>query len=171
MKTTSHKRILALYLHSLSFGFVVFQGQDGLIDWGVKSFRGGVNAVKVPINVKLTLLLDRWEPDLVIINGGTGARLEKVVHMIELLSSARKIPVHLVSRSSVRDAFPESNQDKYQIAGVIARRYPELAPRLPDRPKLWQSERYAMKVFDAVALGVAYFLQNKTERTSSPLPR
>jgi hypothetical protein len=45
---SSEKRVLALDVHPRSFGFVVFEGPNRIHDWGVKSFRRGVNAAKIP---------------------------------------------------------------------------------------------------------------------------
>jgi len=43
------------------------------------------------------------------------------------------------------------------IAMAIAKRFPELAPRLPRFRKPWMSEDYRMSIFDAVGLGLAFF--------------
>ena len=39
--------------------------------------------------------------------------------------------------------------------------FPALASRLPPRRKCWQSEDYRMGIFDAAAVGVAYFVRRK----------
>jgi hypothetical protein len=54
------------------------------------------------------------------------------------------------------------NRNKHTIAAVLAERLPELAPKLPTVHKIWMSENYRMSVFDAAALGVAYFSQHKS---------
>ena len=153
------KRVFALDLHPLSFGFAMFEGPDELVDWGIKSFRHGVNAVKVPLNVKLTLLLDQHGPDIVVIKTPRTAALKRLARTIAALAQYRRIPVRLISNSSVREAFPDNNHNKYQIAAVIATRYPELSPRLGLKRKLWQAEKYSMSIFDAVALGIAYLMR------------
>ena len=38
---------------------------------------------------------------------------------------------------------------------------PELAAKLPPKRKIWQSEDYRMSIFDAAAVGVAYFVRRK----------
>lgn len=156
------KRVLALDFHPLSFGFAMFEGSDELVDWGIKSFRHGVNAVKVPINVKLALLLDQHGPDIVVMKTPRTAALKRLARTIAALAQYRRIPVRLVSTTSVREAFPDSNHNKYQIATVVAARYPELSPRLGLRRKLWQAEKYSISIFDAAALGIAYFMHEGT---------
>ena len=176
MKAIAPERVIALDLHPLSFGYAMFEGPDELVDWGIKSFRHGVNAVKVPLNVKLDLLLDMYGPDTVVIKEPRTAALKKLVRAITALAERRRIPVQTISAASVRKAFPDERHNKYQIASVIAKRYTELSPRLGLRRKLWQAEKYSMSIFDAAAIGIAYFkheaMSDKgTDRAFSPLPR
>ncbi len=176
MKPLTRKTVLALDLHPLSFGFAMFEGPDELIDWGIKNFRNGVNAVKVPMNVKLALLLDQYGPDVVVIKEPMTVTLKRMVRTIVTLAQTRRIPVRLISSTSVRKAFADDNRNKYQIATVIAARYPELSPRLGPRRRLWQAEQYSMSIFDAAALGLAYFAHNATvcntkDRAIWPVPR
>jgi hypothetical protein len=55
---SKEKRVLALDVHPRSFGFVEFEGPNRMLDWGVRSFRPGVNAVKIPAATKFLALLD-----------------------------------------------------------------------------------------------------------------
>jgi hypothetical protein len=55
----------------------------------------------------------------------------------------------------------KSEPNKYEIACAVAERLPELAPRLAPKRRIWQSEDYRMSIFDAAALGVAYFSRCK----------
>lgn len=176
MKPTTRNRVFALDMHPLSFGYAMFDGPDELIDWGIKNFRHGVNAVKVPLNVKLALLLDQFGPDVLVMKGARKAVLKKMAHTIIAIAKHRNIPVQFISRASVREAFGDDNHNKYQIASEIANRYPELSPRLGPRRKCWQAEKYSMSIFDAAAIGIAYFMlearnDNGNDRTLSPLPR
>jgi hypothetical protein len=164
MKAIPSEKVFALDLHPLSFGYAMFEGPDELVDWGIKSFRHGANAVKVPLNVKLALLLDQHEPDVVVIKTPRTAALKRATRTIAAMARYRRISVRLISRTSVRKAFPNNNHNKYQIATVIAARYPELSPRLGLRRKFWQAEKYSMSVFDAAALGITYFTHEPMAR-------
>lgn len=164
MKPPAPQRVLALDLHPLSFGYAIFEGPRELLDWGIKSFRHGANAVKAPFNVKLALLLDQYGPDVVVIKKPRTAALKRMARRIVALAQHRMAPVRLMPGDSVRRAFPNNNQNKHQIATVIAERFPELSPRLRPKRKLWQSEKYSMSVFDAAAVGVAYFPHDPATR-------
>ena len=64
---TNEKLVLALDVHPQSFGFVVFEGPNQILDWGVRSFRTGVNAVKIPAATRFLALLDEFRPSAVLI--------------------------------------------------------------------------------------------------------
>jgi hypothetical protein len=157
MKAIPLEKVFALDLHPLSFGYAMFEGHDELLDWGIKSFRHGANAVKIPLNVKLASLLDQHEPDVVVIKTPRTVAIKKVARTIAAMARYRRIPVRLISHTSVREAFPENDHNKYEIATEIAARYPELSPRLGPKRKFWQAEKYSMSIFDAAALGITYF--------------
>lgn len=162
------ERIIAVDLRGGSFAFAAFEGSDRLLDWGVRSFRRGVNAVKVPAGKKFAALLDYLSPDAVVIRVRTGdrdARRRKMRGIILRESAKRGIPARMFSRLAVKDAFDGANRTKYAIAAALAERLPELAPVLPTAHKLWVSEEYILSVFDAAATGIAYFSRRQS---SSP---
>jgi len=163
------ERIIAIDLRGGSFAFAVFEGPDRLLDWGVRSFRRGVNAVKIPAGKKFAALLDYFSPDAVVIRVRPGDRDTRRRKMREIVlgeTAKRGIPARLLSRRAVKDAFAGANRTKYTIAAALAERLPELAPVLPTAHKLWVSEEYILSVFDAAATGISYFSRGE----SSPPP-
>jgi hypothetical protein len=161
---SSNKRVLALNVHPRSFGFVVFEGADQLLDWGVRSFRRGVNAVRVPAPKKLRALLDEFAPQVVVFRarpGRAAQRGSKLVAAIRREARKHRIAVKFVTLRAVKQVFIGHTSNKHEIASALAKRFPELAPKLPPKRKLWQSEDYRMSIFDAAALGVAYFARRK----------
>jgi len=63
----------------------------------------------------------------------------------------------------VSRAFVGFERNKYEVASALALQFPDLASRLPPRRKCWQSEDYRMGIFDAAALGVAYFARRRMQ--------
>jgi hypothetical protein len=61
--------------------------------------------------------------------------------------------------------YPTNN--KYEIAAIIAQKFPELGWRLPSYTKPWESEHWRMPIFDAVFVGVV-FLDSVREGILSP---
>ncbi len=159
MLQPNEKRILAIDLRSRSFGFAVFEGPTRLLDWGVKSFRQGVNEPTIPASEKLAALMDDSSPSTIVLrkrDSETKKRAE-MRHALVREATKRRTSIRLLSRKGVKNAFPDCNRNKYTIAAAIVKQLPELAPRLPSLRKIWKSEDYRMSIFDAAALGVAYF--------------
>src|SRR6266853_1549233 len=164
---SGERRVLAVDVHPRSFGFVVFEGPNRMLDWGVRSFRTGVNAVKVPAATKFLALLDEFRPSAVLIRErttGRNAKKTKMLMMIDRQARSRRIPVKCVSRRDVNRAFVGFESNKYEVASALAQQFPALASRLPPRRKCWQSEDYRMGIFDAAAVGVAYFSRGRPGR-------
>jgi hypothetical protein len=165
---SNEKRVLALDVHPRSFGFVVFEGPNQILSWGVRSFRPGVNAVKTPAGEKVFTVLDKFKPSAVgIRERETGGRPKKtkILATIERKARSRRIPVRFISRGDVNRAFVGFESNKYEVASALAKQFPALASRLPPKRKIWQSEDYRMGIFDAAAVGVAYFTQRKPTRS------
>ena len=75
----------------------------------------------------------------------------------------------MLSAQTVKRAFlAHSNKDKRATA--IAGQFPELLSLLPPKRKIWDSEDYRMKIFDAAAIGVAYFTEKATADGASLPP-
>jgi hypothetical protein len=160
--TISHpKRILALDLHPLSFGFVVFEGHDRLLDWGVRSFRHGVNAVKTPMSRKLAWLFDEYKPDVLLFKK-PGNRISRRMNSIATLAAANHIQLCTISGESIKRAVPQGIQNKHQMAQAVADRFPLLSSYVPPKRKPWKGEHYRTSVFEAAALGLTYFASRTT---------
>src|SRR5258708_29913695 len=168
----NEKRVLALDVHPRSFGFVVFEGPNRMLDWGVRSFRTGVNAVKIPAATKVLALLDEFRPSGVVVRERLArktAKQTKMLATIESKAKSRRIPVRYLSRRDVNRAFVGFESNKYEVASALAQQFPALASRLPPRRKCWQSEDYCMGIFDAAALGVAYFTRYRKHYSTPSL--
>ena len=161
------KRVLALDVHSRSFGYAIFEGPNDLLDWGVKSFRPGVNAVSGSVEEKAGALLDDFLPSAVVVREvekGRHARRARMLARIEREARSRGAPLRFVSRADLDRAFVGFEANKYEVARALAAQFPSLASRLPPKRKCWQSEDYRMGIFDAAAVGVAYFARKRFGR-------
>jgi len=158
-ESAKEKRVLALDVRPRSFGYVVFEGPNQLLDWGVRSFRRGVNVVEVPRGRKLEWLKEDYLPSVIILRApGPKSKRRKFVAMVEAKAERLGISVRLLRSGAVQKALGGQRRlTKYAIARALAERFPELRWALPPKRKPWQSEDYRMSIFDAAALGVAYF--------------
>jgi hypothetical protein len=155
----NRKRIIAFDVRSRSFAFSVFEGPNDLLDFGLRSFRKGANAVLVPAREKLATLFDEFSPSAVVHNDSPSRKSKWKLRIGDALlqeSQKRRIPVRHITRGMVKKAFQEHDGNKHEIATVLAQRFAVLATKLPRKRKCWQSEDYRMSIFDATALGVAY---------------
>jgi len=176
---TNDRRVLALDVRPRSFGYVVFEGPDRLLDWGVRSFRKGVNSVRVPLATKIAALMEEFDPAIVVTKEAPSrkkvnrAKSRRILDVIRHKASICGIQTRVFKRRTVKNLFGgQVRLTKYQIATALAERFAELAPILPPKRKPWQSEDYRMSIFDAAALGVAYFARcAKHTSKEAPAPQ
>ena len=166
--TTNPKRVLALDVRPRSFGYAVFEGPTLLLDWGVQSFRHGRNAVRIPLATKIAALLEDFRPAVVVAKEPpprkkvNRARTRKVLELVRHKASLRGIRTRVFKRRAASKLFGgDERVTKYKIATALAERFAELRPVLPPKRKFYESEDYRMSIFDAAALGVAYFDRQK----------
>lgn len=166
-KIINEPRVLALAPCVQGVGFVVFNGPQLPIDWGVKWTREEKNAKGV---AKIAALIDCYQPDVVVFEDPHGegsrraTRIENLLDAIAALVRQRKIDSARYSRDGVRQLFASDGATtKYQIATAIAEEIPELAPRLPAKRKIWLPEHANMSIFDAVSLALTYFAAQEGE--------
>jgi hypothetical protein len=164
----NEQRILALDIRPRSFAYVVFEGSKEILDWGARSFRRGVNTVRVPLRPKMAALIDRYVPEVIVLKYPRTRRVDRILQSIKLCARERNCVVRVVSQKAVPQIFPASN--KHQIATAIAQQFPDLFSVLPPKRKSWQSEDYRMSIFDAAAIGIAFFNRTVSSSVPSNLP-
>src|SRR5262245_8470832 len=162
---TKDIRLPAIDPSTRGFGFAILEGPNRLIDWGVKETKTDKKNRSLKL---ITDLIELYQPNVVVLEDYAGkgsrrcGRVRELINDISKLAVKRKVKVRSFSRLKVKQSFSESGAtNKYKIAVEIAKRFPELATRLPRFRKPWMSEDYRMSMFDAVALAGTFF-QPKT---------
>ena len=165
---TKNIRVLAIDPSTRGFGFAVLEGPDRLIDWGVKETRTDKSRRAL---VSVANLIELYQPRVLVLEDYAGkesrrcVRVRRLIEDVSKLAMKKKVKVRHFSRAEIKRAFSESGaRNKYEIAMAIAKRFPELAPRLPRFRKPWMSEDYRMSIFDAVGLGLCSLSQNRLHR-------
>src|SRR5437667_7802136 len=97
MEELDQQRILALDVRPRSFAFVVFENSRELLDWGGRSFRGGVNAVRVPLGPKVAKLVDEYAPEVLVLKYPQTKTVKEIIRVIRKQARAHKIPVRVLS--------------------------------------------------------------------------
>jgi len=158
--------LLALAVRASRYGYAVFNGPTRLLDWGageIVSHDSG-NAVGMrrvaflfrhfpPSAVALTWSVDRKAPH--------HARALTFANFVHEQAALQQVPVIAVKSDAINYAFKDLRaHTKYDIAEALTRIFTELAWKLPPRRKSWHNEHHMMIVFDAVAIGFAYWKGN-----------
>ena len=169
-KKDRERLILAIYLTTRGFGFVVFEGRERTIDWGVKDVRGDKNR---KVLAKIEELIAWYKPEVLVLENAHGttsrraARIRQLQLQVVELAKIRRIPVRQFTRSDIKVAFATRNAStKYEIAQAVSRELPDLAPWLPPPRKIWMSEDPRLGIFDAASLALTFFETRKSGRAS-----
>jgi hypothetical protein len=165
MNPKSHeRRILAIALRSRRFGFAVFEGPIRLLNWGMVFYPLNNPAQHTAVTKRVASLLTLFVPSIIVVgrtgkqNLRTGSGVRLILKSIRREASARAISVHLITKVEVRPVFDALHaRSKREIASMLAQMFPELLCKLPTERKIWESEHPIMTMFDAVALGFAYW--------------
>lgn len=142
--------------------------RDQLEDYQVKTLRRprpGHTHVAVLERV-VTGLLDKWGPDHVAITttqptvGADVVGLANILQTLEALLERRGVPASRMAWETVkRLVTSDASSTKWMVARAVCAQYPHLRSRLPTpggRP-----ERYALRMFSAVATGMAFMAMNE----------
>lgn len=167
-------RVLSIDPHPRGFGYAVFEGTARLVDWGTKDIRKDKERVTLR---KIGQLVRLCQPMVLVVEDcahASSRRNPRVRRLTERILVAaqefgiqgRAVPLAAVYRMFVRSGAGT----KYEIASALVRAFPELMVRLPPKRKPWQSEDSRMSIFDAVALGLAYFGRQASRVSSAVSP-
>jgi Holliday junction resolvasome RuvABC endonuclease subunit len=162
--------LLAIYPTTRGFGFVVFEGQQRTIDWGVKDARGDKNR---KVLAKIEELVSWYRPDMLVLedaHGPASRRAERIRELHALvveLAKTQKIRMRQYTRSDIKAAFAKRNaSSRYEIAQAVSRELPDLAPWLPPPKKIWMSEDRWLGMFDAASLALTFYDAQKNSPAS-----
>jgi hypothetical protein len=153
--------VLAIYLNTRGFAFVLFEGHLSPFDWGLCDIRG---PRKHPQCVaRVIKILDRYQPDVLVIRDTSSKktrtpRISNLNAAICEMAVQRQIPIYAYTRDQVREAFAYAGvSDKQNLAKLMAKDIPAFERYVPPPRKPWMSEDPRMGLFDAVALALVFF--------------
>jgi hypothetical protein len=166
LRTVSHgsARAVALEVRPQRLAFAVFEGPRQLLDWGTRTHRPSRSDKSTNAGARIAPLIDTYTPLIAIIrqrtnlSSNTARVVGAVTRRIERELKQHGVRLHFVGADEVRYFFGQYGcKTKHEIASVLADWFEELSWKLPPKRKPWQSERHATALFDAVAVGVAFF--------------
>lgn len=150
--------MLAVQPNTRGMGYAVFAVNGDLLDFGMHDAPKNKNRRCL---TRFTSLLATTRPRYVVLEDvhAHGARRgERIMTLIGQLANAamaQGCEVIKIARLDVQAYFLGfETGSKDDIASAVSVLHPALKERLPKRRMLWDSERYRMGIFDAVAFGV-----------------
>jgi hypothetical protein len=156
MRYKGPTRVLALDLHPRSFGYVVAESPDRLLDWGVRSRRRRAGSADALIR-RLKPLLRLWKPAVVVLREPLRVRPlnpQKKRLLARIITAAKSQRVR-VEMLKTRPTDRAEKLTKYARAQAVVKRFSILAYKLPPKRKPWESEDYRMSMFTAATLAMA----------------
>jgi hypothetical protein len=157
--------VLAIFTTKRGFGWVIFEGPHGLIDWGRREARGDKNRQSV---AKVTKLINWYKPDVLVLEDAIAkhSRRRKRIQLLQQdlteVASSFGIDTEHISRSEIKAVFEARGaKTRYGIAAAVAVEFPTLAPWMPPPRKIWREESPRLSIFDAAALAISFFELNK----------
>jgi hypothetical protein len=162
---STHMRVLGIAPSSRGFGFALMEGDNVLVDWGVKRVKGDKNARSLS---NVANLIEHYKPNAIVLENTRSqgsrrrSRVQALIEDIVELAKEQNITVKRFSRKQLNRGFiKEKRGTKHTLATYLAARFPEeLGFRLPPKRQIWMNQDYRMDIFDAVALA-EHFLQSR----------
>ena len=162
--------ILAIDLRHRRCGYAVFEGHRLLRDSGVRVYRAVGEAEASMASKRFTVLLRSFSPSIIVVKRERWNRAEVSMHIRSLIevmnrvAAAHSVAIVLIADEDVRETFRNLGcETRDEIAVALARIFPEVAWRLPPKRRAWQAEHPRMTIFDAIALGLAYWQHPSTD--------
>jgi hypothetical protein len=157
------ERIMAIDLRRSRFGYAILDGTNAVLEWGSGEIwadgkkRGDFKNARVQSALRVS------SPATVVVRksqyrGSLDSPLkDRLMRQIRRDAEGYSIPVVMIGQDEIRTAFQLSKRaSKYEIASVVARKFPELRLMLPAERKAWEPEMHSMIIFDTIAAGLAY---------------
>ena len=160
-------RVLAIDPISRGFGYVLLEGPDTLVDWGVYRVRRWQTSSVIG---KLRAMIELYEPDVLVLEDCDDPRSRRRERARTLIEEAKGLTgsgltTHLIPAWKLAELFGENPPgNKSDIAAVIARHFGELVDRLPPVRKAWMPEDLRGAIFDAAGLGLAFYVSDQPHR-------
>lgn len=155
------RRVLAIAAATGKVGYAYFEDQ-ALVDWELSQ-----KASQSPHDA--SVFAERWinllQPDTVVTEKITKASRKGPSTRSLINAINNEADGHDVGTTQVERVQNDAN--KYIEAAAIAERFPELRPKLPTKPDIWESEPRNMILFEAVALALP-IIDGSTQRPHSP---
>ena len=150
-------RVLALEVTSTTLSYAVLEGEEHLVEWGGHAISGGIAAF-LP---KLKREVERYRPDVLVVEDAAlsrkGKRVTARLAWAEEWAAEAGVACCATPADSYRAYARTFGPTKSDLAGAVARLFPELGTRVPRRSRIWHSEPKRLGVYVAVVRALWYY--------------
>lgn len=156
------RRILAIDVRPHKIGFVVLEESGRLLDAATRKMKS-----LVVCETRISWLLKTYYPSVVVlrdINLISPRHHPRTITLQRLIYRLARhdIAVVFVTEEELRTYFcHNAARTKHEVATLLARRFHELAWKLPEKRKIYDQEHWNMVVFDAAALAVSFLARGE----------
>lgn len=123
-------RTLAIDPTTSGFGFVVLEGSERLVDWGLGRLEKPEDSL---FEKRIEKLLDRVAPQLLVLedmeDSRRGERAITWARLAQMCAAKRGIRVERIGRAEVSERFGSSGKSRWEVGLAISRFFPEDSPR------------------------------------------
>ena len=148
--TNNHDRVLGIHPTRTGFGWVLFEGPQSHIDWGVVVTSGDRSAECLR---RIDALMDDFKPADLVLETFEGPALRRAGWVQQFcrnaldLANAKNVDAFVYTRQEIAARFEEIGAaSRYEIASAIASSIEPLAHELPPKRKIWLPENPRMGV-------------------------
>lgn len=146
-----------------------------LRDSGLRIYRAVGEEEVAMASKRLAVLSKSFSPSAIVVKrerwdrSQTNSHIKSLAEVMIRVASAHSVPIFLLEQDDVRKTVNNMGcETRDEIAAALARIFPELVWRLPPKRRAWQSEHPRMAMFDAIALGLAYWQHQSTQLPVPP---
>jgi hypothetical protein len=169
MKVTPATRILAIDLRANRIAFAALDASGGLLDFGAPRFESPRTA-----RVRVGALFGGLHPSVVVLrrlrlrSTRRRPRWKSVLRVIQSEAKWLNVPVAWVTERALKKHFRDFGcRNKFQVAELLAAKFPQIAWKLPRARKAYEPEPWAICYFDAISLGEVHLALTSEESRSS----
>jgi hypothetical protein len=149
-------RIIAIDLRFRRSGFATFEGNKKLLDFGTIHLgqleNGGSKfseLLKLSLPSAIVMKKERWD------NLMARSASRRLIETLTMQARAHSTKIRLLEQNTLDATFGCGT--KAEISASLALIFPELVWKLPPKRRIWEPEHSRQTVFDAVALGFAFW--------------
>lgn len=153
--------MLAIHPTSRGFGWVLFEGQNAPVDWGIASAKAGRDMRLIR---RCDHLLEKHEPAFLVLEAFEGSgtdragRIKALYRAFTGKAAARGVQTAVYRRKVVARALGlPDDASRHDVALAVAGRVAALSHRLPPKRKPWIAEDPRQSLFDAGALALTHY--------------